>query len=285
MADSIREQGTDAGGGAKGRSSVAITGASGQVGTLLRERLARDCHEFVPLGRADGWGPAVAGARAVAHLAGALRPTGNDTYRSANVDTTRAVAEAATGAGVERIVFLSYVGADPASPNEYLSSKGEAEAILRQSGVPLTVFRCVHIVGPPEHPGPTAAAFMQPGRGPVRVPGSGKQRIAPLYVADVADAVTKALTDPDAPTGTFELGGPEEMSMDELVLVLNGPQMRITHLPVPLARLIARLLPSLTPALMELLLANNVVGAGRSAAEAFGLSLHAVGELWSGRTP
>lgn len=264
---------------------IAITGASGQVGTLLRQRLAGTAGELLSLGRDDEWKAAIGRSRAVAHLAGTLQPKGRNTYESANVDTTRAVAEAVAGSGVERIVFLSYAGADPASPNEYLSAKGRAERILLDTGVPVTIFRCVHIFGPPDRPGPTAAAFIEPGRGPVRMPGSGKQRIAPLYIGDVVEAVSRALTDPDAPTGVFELAGPQEMTMDDFVHALNGPLMRITHLPVPLARLMARLLPSLTPALMDLLLANNVIGAGRSAAGAFDLSLRGVEDVWRPQAP
>jgi uncharacterized protein YbjT (DUF2867 family) len=264
--------------------AIAVTGASGQVGTLLAERLGAS-ENLVRLGRDDDWGAAIANAAAVAHLAGTLQPKGRNSYRAANVETTERVAEAAWEADVRRIAFLSYVGADPSSENEYLRSKGEAERILAATGVPTTIFRCVHIFGPPRHPGPTAAALIELGRGPVRVPGSGKQRIAPLYIGDVVEALSRALLDPDAPTGTFELAGPEEMTMDEFVLALNGPQMRIRHSPVPVARLAAKLAPSLTPALMDLMLANNVIGAGRSAAGAFGLSLHSVGEVWRAAYP
>ncbi len=263
---------------------LAITGASGQVGTLLQRRLAEEPVHPVPLGRDDDWTAAIGRARAVAHLAGTLQPRGRDTYRSANVETTERVAEAVARSSVERIAFLSYVGADPASPNDYLAAKGAAEQILGETGIPLTIIRCVHIFGTPDRPGPTARAFIEPGRGPARVPGSGKQRIAPLYVGDVVEAVSRALLDPQAPTGIFELAGPEEMRMDDFVRALNGPQIRISHLPVPIAHLLARILPSLTPALIDLLLASNVVGSGRSAARAFDLSLHTIGDVWGGDT-
>jgi uncharacterized protein YbjT (DUF2867 family) len=190
------------------------------------------------------------------------------------------VAAAVADSRVRRILFLSYVGADPSSANEYLATKGEAERILERAGVATTILRCVHIYGPPQRPGPFARAFIEPGRGPARVPGSGKQRIAPLYVGDAVEAVSTALLDAEAPTGVLELAGPREMTMDEFVVALNGPQMRITHLPVPFARLTARLMPSLTQALMDLLVSNNLIGAGRPAARALGLSLHPIEEVW-----
>lgn len=125
--------------------------------------------------------------------------------------TTEVVVAAARDSGVERIVFLSYVGAAPDSPNAYLRS-------------------------------------------------------------DVTDAVERALLDPDAPSGVFDLGGPEEMSMDDFVRALNRGKARIVHLPPSLAQLAGRLLPSLTPALVDLLVRDYVVkGLNRSAVDAFGL--------------
>jgi nucleoside-diphosphate-sugar epimerase len=262
---------------------VAITGASGQVGTLLAERLGAAGNATVPLNREDDWPTGIADAEVVAHLAGTLQPTGGDSYESANVRTTETVAAAAREAGVKRIVFLSYVGAAEGSANDYLRSKAEAERVLLDSGVPTTVFRCLHIYGPPEHPGPTADAFLVKDRHSVAVPGNGRQRIAPLFIGDVVEAVLNAALDSGAPTGTFELGGPEEMSMDEFVRGLNGGETRIRHLPAPLARILARLSPALKPALMDLLLTDNVTATDpESVAGEFGVSLTPFERAWSG---
>jgi len=260
---------------------IAITGVSGQVGTLLRERFADHAGGIVPLNRGEDWAGAIAGAQIVVHLAGTLQPKGRNSYESANVGTTRAVAGAVEGAPVQRIVFLSYLGASPASPNAYLRSKGQAESLLEATGVPVTIFRCVHIYGPPERPGPTAAAFLAKGRGPVIVPGSGRQRIAPLYIGDVVQAVSRAVLDPDAPAGTFELSGPDTMQMDDFVRGLNGAEVRMVHLPRAVARGLAHVVPSLTPALIDLLLADSVPTADPSAvARRFGTELHRFADVW-----
>jgi uncharacterized protein YbjT (DUF2867 family) len=266
--------------GVKRSGTVAITGASGQVGTLVGTRLRHLGNRVVPLGRWDDWEAGIEGSEVVVHLAGTLQPKGADTYRSANVETSERIARAASESGVERIVFLSYVGADVGSPNEYLASKAAAERILFDSGVPTTVLRCLHIYGPPDRPGPTASAFLASGRGPVPVPGSGKQRIAPLYVGDVCEAVTTATLARRAPDGCFDLGGPEAMSMDDFVRTLNGGDARILHLREPLARLLARLSPGLTPALIDLLLTDNVVTDPRGTAERFRVELRSVTESW-----
>jgi NADH dehydrogenase len=263
--------------------AVAITGASGQVGTLLSERLSDGPNSVAVLNRGDDWAAGIESAEVVVHLAGTLQPKGRNTYESANVDTTEAVAGAVRGASVQRIVFLSYLGADPASTNAYLRSKGRAEEVLHGTGVPVTIFRCVHIYGPPDRPGPTAGAFIAKSRGPVSVPGSGHQRIAPLYIGDVADAVLNAAIDPEAPAGTFELGGPDEMTMDQFVRTVNRPGVRLMHLPPVVARGLAHVVPTLTPALMELLLADNVPSANPvETAGRFGTELHRLTDVWAG---
>jgi NADH dehydrogenase len=273
----IRPKGT-----AQGR--VAITGASGQVGTLLGAKLAAAGVEVTPLGRADDWAAGIAGATAVAPLAGTLKPGPGEDFHAANVETAARAADAAQAGGAGRLAFLSYVGAATDSPNAYLRAKGEAEELLLAAGVPVTIFRCVHIFGPPERPGPTAGAFIATGRRAVIVPGSGRQWIAPLYVDDVAAALASALTDPDAPTGVFELGGPEEMSMDDFVRTVNGGAARIRHLPAPLARTSARLSRALTPALMDLLLADNVVVADPAEVGAkFGFTPTRLADVWPRR--
>jgi NADH dehydrogenase len=260
---------------------VAITGASGQVGTLLASRLEAKGVEVARLGREDDWEAGIAGADAVAALAGTLKPGRGEDFHAANVETTIRAAAAARPAGVGRIAFLSYVGAALDSPNAYLRAKAQAEAALLDTDIPLTIFRCVHIYGPPGRPGPTAGAFIARGRRAVIVPGSGSQRIAPLYVGDAASALAAALTDPGAPTGGFDLGGPEEMTIDAFVRAVNGGAARIRHLPAPLARLSARLSPELTPALMDLLLRDNLVSDDPAAVgKSFGFSPTRLGEVW-----
>jgi uncharacterized protein YbjT (DUF2867 family) len=248
---------------------------------MLQERLAERANPILPLGRGDDWAAGLGSAETVVHLAGTLQPKGQNTYESANVDTTRTVARAVQGSGVKRLVFQSYVGADPHSSNAYLRSKAAAESILEATGVPVTTFRCVHIYGPPERPGPTAGAFLAKGAGPVAVPGTGKQRIAPLFIGDVVDAVLHATLDPGAPTGTYELGGPDEMSMDAFVRGLNRKGVRLVHLPPVVARGLARVVPSLTPALMALVLADNVTSSDpRDVARRFGTDLHRFTDVW-----
>jgi nucleoside-diphosphate-sugar epimerase len=265
--------------------AIAVTGASGQVGTLACRRLVEKQIEVLPLHQGDDWPDAIGRSEAVIHLAGTLQPKGRDSYESANVQTTATVAAAARQSHVGRLVFLSYVGADAGSSNAYLRSKALAEGLLLESGIPTTVFRYLHIYGPPDSPGPTAGAFIGQGRRPVTVPGTGRQLIEPLYIGDVVDAVLGALDTADAPTGTFDLGGPDRLTMDDFVRALNRPGVRIRHIPPAIARLLAHLSPSLTPALMDLLLCDNITDASPAEiGQRFGFTPHHLADVWVGRT-
>jgi NADH dehydrogenase len=184
------------------------------------------------------------------------------------------------GSAAKRLVFLSFLTADAGSSNEYLRYKAEAERAIRESGVPAVVFRCGHIYGPPSEPGPTAAAFLAK-RGTVRVLGAGTQCIAPLYSWDVVEASLRAACNPATPTGTFQLAGPEVMTVAEFAQHLNPAGVRVKSTPASIARILGRLLPNLTPPLVEVMLGDacpseNVV----ENAERFGVQLHRLSETW-----
>lgn len=214
------------------------------------------------------------GAEAVIHLAGTLQPRRPDTYQTANVDTVRRLTEGLDGAAVERLVFLSYVGASPGSANPYLEAKGAAEELIRATDIPSTIFRSTFVYGEPDDIGPSFASYQSRTGSAVSVIGDGAQRLAPIHVDDLADMLVAAALDPQAPTGTFEVGGPEVVTLDGLVKRLNPPGIRIRHLSRTTARLLARLLPSLTPPLVDVLLADSVPADDAVAtADRFGVTL------------
>src|SRR6516165_1916816 len=131
---------------------VVIVGGSGHVGGFLSGRLAELPNEVRALGRRDNVVEAVRDADAVVHLAGTLQPLKGNTYEQANVETVRKTVEALAGSSVKRIAFLSYVWADPASPNDYLRTKGEAESLVAGSGRDAVIIRSTFIYGPPDDP-------------------------------------------------------------------------------------------------------------------------------------
>lgn len=257
---------------------VAITGANGHVGAALRRRLAAFPNEVRALGREDDLAGAFRDALAVVHLAGALRPGPADGYEDANLGTVERTLAALDGSAVERIVFLSYVGAHRNAANAYLRAKAEAESVLHRAGHDLVVFRCTHIFGPPGDPGPLVTSLLAEKGRPVWVLGPGTQRIAPVYVEDVADAIVAALA-PDAYHGRFDLPGPEVLTMNELAQVVNGGDCAIHHVPPLAARALGHVLPELTPELVDILLADSL-GDQTRADRTFGLARHGVSAVY-----
>lgn len=261
---------------------IAITGAYGQVGMALQTRLAELGNEVRALGRGDDLRGAFLRADAVVHLAGGLVVRTPDTYETANLDTVRATVDALDGSGVRRVVFLSFITADANSDNPYLRAKGQAEELLADSGQPVVVLRTDHIFGGRGDPGPTASAFLSRDGKAVRVLGDGSQRLAPLYKEDVVEAILRAALDPSAPTGTFELAGPQTMSADGFAQELNDHDARIGHTATWLSRALGHVVPSLSPALVDVMLHDAVPTLDpQVTAEAFGITLHWVGDVWS----
>lgn len=274
--------------------TVAVTGATGFVARRLLERLAGLDVFSVALTRhpgplaarlvvkgAPGSGlaaEALEDADQVVLLAGDLRPQG-ESYWDGNVGTAEAVARAARRGVARRIVFLSDVGVSRPASNDYLRALAEAERILACAGCELVVFRATHVVGPPSDPGPLVEALRPRRDGIVLVPGYGTQPIAPVLVDDVVDALTAALQ--GGPPGTYDLAGPEEMELDDLVALVNRVGVVVRHVPARIARLAAKFLPSLPVAAVDVLLRASL-GDAQETARAFGLTFRSVRRAWAG---
>jgi len=235
--------------------TLAITGADGHVGRHLQHRLAGFPNPVRPLSQEDDWRTGVADAEAVIHLAGTLQPRRPNTYEVANVGTVRRLTETLSDSAVQRVVLLSYAGADPDSANAYLRTKGEAEELIRRTGIPAVILRATFIYGDPDDIGPSFASYQ--GK-TVSVLGDGTQKLAPLHVDYLTEILVAAALDPEAPVGTFEVGGPDIVTIDQFVQQINRDEVRIRHLSPTMARLLARIVPSLTPALVDVLLADSL---------------------------
>lgn len=274
--------------------SPVITGATGQVGQATIDALVRRGIRPTALVRgtaqlkgcvtisdwlvSDRAVAAIERAPTVVHLAGTLNPADGD-YERANILPTQRVASAVSPVRTRGLVFLSYVGASEQSANRYLATKARAERLLRETGVPVTVIRCTHIIGSPSSPGPTAASLLAKGKTSVTVLGNGKQRVAPVYLGDVVAAIEAAIISGQA--GTFDLQGPEEMTFDDLVRRLNRPtKVSITHVPAVLARMLRFVGPKLPGPLIDVML-SDCRSEHPTAHSVFGFSLTSLDRVWS----
>lgn len=159
---------------------------------------------------------AIQGSDAVVNLAGAM---GRGMARI-NVDGARAVAEAAAASGVRALVHLSAIGADPGGRSAYLRSKGNGEAAVRGAFPSATILRPSIVFGREDQFVNRFAAMIETASAipfaPVPVLRAGVA-FQPVFVGDVADAAVAALGDDRAAGETYELGGPDRITMDALI--------------------------------------------------------------------
>ena len=181
---------------------------------FLRTQSALGQTQFIAadVRRPDTIARAMMGADAVVNLAGTL---GSDAD-AVQAKGAAAVAEAARAAGVEALVHVSAIGADAQGETPYARSKGEGEAAVRQHFPNATILRPSLIFGREDQFANRFARMIE--KLPVVPVIAPKTRFQPVYVVDVAAAAVAALEDPERFGGrTFELGGPDVLSMAELI--------------------------------------------------------------------
>jgi len=176
------------------------------------------------------------------------------TFEDVDLKGTRNQVDAAKAAGVRRFVYLSGVGAAKDSNKHWFRYKWEAEKYLQDSGIEWVIVRPTWVYGPGDV---SLNRFLGFARMLPFIPmfGSGKQPMQPVFIDDVGRVAADAALKPEAANQVFELGGPEVMSMNDVVktaLDVLGKRRSLFHQPVRLGKTIgafAAVLPStpLTP--------------------------------------
>ncbi|HEY6419363.1 MAG TPA: NAD(P)H-binding protein [Candidatus Binataceae bacterium] len=143
-----------------------------------------------------------------------------------------ALLAAAKEAGVTQFIYVSGTAADETSSHPGFRAKGRAERIIRESGIAYTIFRPSLIYGPEDKVVNNFAKLMR--FAPVfAVPGTGRQKVQPVLVDDLAACVALALAGRGR-NGTFDVGGPDLMTFDELmrlVMDVTGHHRPLIHIP------------------------------------------------------
>jgi uncharacterized protein YbjT (DUF2867 family) len=172
------------------------------------------------------------GADAVIHLAGILVETPDSTYERANVESTRGVVEAAKRSAVQKIVLVSATGADETSCNRYYRTKGQAESLVRASGLNYTVLRAPLLLGPGTAGGAALGRHVSHSR--AKLIGGGRNLQQPLFVDDLARAVVAATNLSVANNLVLDIVGPVSLPERELVeraARLLGRRVQIGSIP------------------------------------------------------
>lgn len=223
---------------------------------------------------------AVAGADAVINMVGVLAGD----FERIHVAGARNVAEAAAGAGVETLVHMSAIGADSAAPSAYGSSKGRGEDAVRAAFPSAAIIRPSIVFGREDQFINRFAAMI--GRAPVVPVLRAPVKFQPVFAGDVGEAMAQA-ADARFAGQTFELGGPDVMSMGEIIRWIArtiGKTPSIVELPDAAGSLLASLpFAPISKDQWLMLQRDNVVAPGAAGLAALGIEstpLESVAPEW-----
>jgi uncharacterized protein YbjT (DUF2867 family) len=269
---------------------VFVTGGTGFVGRaviqalrsdgyvvrcLVRRGSERDLRGLGAVERVEGdilvrrgLEEGMAGCQALIHLVGIIRerPAVASTFEMVHTQGTINVIEAAAAAGVRRYLHMSALGSRPGARARYHQTKWAAEEAVRASGLAWTIFRPSIIYGRGDEFVKMLAHMVD--RYPiVPVIGSGRQRLQPVPVEQVAEGFARALTLPATEKQVYEVGGPDRVTMVELLDAIGGAlghrRVRKLHVPLGFMRPVTRVLHGLpgfpvTPDQLRMLEEDNV---------------------------
>ena len=206
------------------------------------------------------------GADAVINLVGILFPTGKQTFKAVQDEGARHVAEAARAAGAKALVHISAIGASPNAAAVYARTKAAGEAAVKDVYPGAVIFRPSIVFGPEDD---FFNRFAKLARIAPALPliGGGKTKFQPVFAGDVAKAVIAGLAGKAKTGAPYELGGPEVLTLKEVMSRVLAYTMRKRLLvpePFWLAKMQAVFLqllprPPLTIDQVRLLQSDNVV--------------------------
>ena len=233
---------------------IAITGGTGFIGRHLAQRLAAERVEVVLIARSDRGGfngrgmtlvasdlsnsaglrKAFAGCDMVAHCAGINREIRQQTYRRVHIEGTRNVIDAASQAGVKKIVLMSFLRARPNCGSAYHESKWAAEELIRASALDYTIIRASMVYGRGDHMLDHLSHALHTFPLFAMV-GLKEKGIRPLAIDDLVDVLRAALVEGRLTRQTVAVTGAEELYLSEAVrrvARMTGKKVRMVRAPV-----------------------------------------------------
>jgi NADH dehydrogenase len=212
---------------------IAVTGASGFVGKNLRNFLHKKKINVLGISRKNfrkhssevkitstnllesKLQTKLKNYDVLVHLIGIGRESPKSTFEEINLNLTKNVIKACKNAGIKKIIFISGLGVSKNNQSDYFISKYNAEREIINSGLDYTIFRASYIMGKTDYL--TKALSMQMKKGTIIVPGSGKYRLQPIFVLDVAKIILEAILEKKFSKKIIDLVGPQKISFEDFV--------------------------------------------------------------------
>lgn len=235
---------------------LLITGGTGFIGSRFTQKLIQSDHAVRVLLRPQKTNPrlprnvsmeiavsslqdprslraALKNVKTVFHFATAEHHFPIADYESVDIQGTRNLIEAAGDAGVERMLYLSRVGAEKKSFYPVLKAKAMAEEIIRQSGISHTIIRLTDVFGNNDHFTAPIATAVRHSPLILTIPGDGKMNLQPLWIEDLLTCLMLIYEERIFENRTYELGGGEYFSfMAMLKLIVKHMKKNRIILPV-----------------------------------------------------
>jgi len=238
-----------------GRKVVRSLRAAGENVRAMTRVLAK-ADELKALGaqpiRADLTDPdsldfALRGARTVVISAHSLLGRGDESSEAVDDEGHRALIDKAKEAGVEQLIYISVIGASPNHPIDFWRTKARIEQYVKDSGIAYTIIRAASFM--------EVHAYMLIGKPVVEgkrvvIMGKGKHPRNFVAAEDVAKVVMGALKIPSLRGETIDVGGPENLTSNQVVKLferLSGRKAKVTHLPIPVVKTMARVMKPIHP--------------------------------------
>jgi len=199
-----------------------------------------------------GMRAAMVGVNTIYHLLGAEWRGSHANLMEVDIRGTQVICKAAVEAGIQRLFFLSHLGADRASAFALLKAKGISEEIIRRSRLNYTILRSAIVFGPNDHFTTGLARLINALPFLFLVPSNGETLLQPLWIEDLVTCLVWALEDDHSVNQTLSIGGPEFLSFNKIlhtIMETTQTNRRLVSVSPPYLRIITLLLENSLPAL------------------------------------
>tara|TARA_B100000929_G_scaffold50104_1_gene36472 strand:- start:31 stop:885 length:855 start_codon:yes stop_codon:yes gene_type:complete len=218
-------------------TSVAVTGANGFVGKNVRKFLYKNKVNVLGISRENfvkhptetkiqsknlleqRLEKKLENYDALLHFIGIGVESSNTTFEQINVNLTKNAINLCKKSGIKKIIYISGLGVSKDSTSNYFASKYKAEREIISSGLDYTIFRASYIIGKTDHL--TKSLSKQMKKGTIIIPGSGKYRLQPIFVEDVAKIILESILEKKFSNKILDLIGPRKISFEDFVKLFS----------------------------------------------------------------